>query len=301
MQPSYIDLYKKGLLQKRAKEAAILLENCTLCPGNCKAERLRLPFNPGACRTGKFAKIASFSPHFGEERPLVGKHGSGTIFFSSCNLMCCFCQNYDISHYCEGYEVSANQLASIMINLQKQGCHNINFVTPSHVVPQILNGLVKAVSQGLNIPLVYNSGGYDKPETLKLLDKVIDIYMPDFKFWNSNTSAEYTEVKDYSEIAQKAIKEMHNQVGDLIINSRGIAEKGLLVRHLVMPHNEAGTKGIMEFIAQEISADTFVNIMNQYYPCYRAKHFQKINTKITKKEFEDAYYYAKRAGIKNFL
>ncbi len=301
MQPSYIDLYKNGILQHRAGQAMGLLENCTLCPRNCIANRFVLPFKPGSCQTGRYAKIASFSPHFGEERPLVGKHGSGTIFFSACNLMCCFCQNYDISHYCEGYEVTPEQLASMMLNLQQQGCHNINFVTPSHVVPQILNALVIAVGRGLNIPLVYNSGGYDKPETLKLLAGIIDIYMPDFKFWDSKIAAVYTEVKNYSKVAQTAIKEMYNQVGDLVIDNREIAQKGLLVRHLVMPHEQAGTKEIMEFLAQEISTDTFVNIMNQYYPCFRANHFQEINTKVTRKEFEDAYYFAKQAGIKNFL
>jgi putative pyruvate formate lyase activating enzyme len=299
MHPLYIELYKNGELYNRALKAKELLELCTLCPRNCKALRLNNQY--GVCGTGRNIKIASYSPHFGEERPLSGIYGSGTIFISSCNLMCCFCQNYDISHYNEGYEVTGEQLSSMMLKLQNHGCHNINFVTPSHAVPQILEALIIATEKGLNIPLVYNSGGYDKPETLKLLEGIIDIYMPDFKFWDSKTAEKYTEVNNYSETARKALKEMYRQVGNLSINNRGIAVKGLLVRHLVMPHNIAGTEEIARFIAEEISEDTYVNIMNQYYPYYRAKKFQEINTRITKSEYSEAVNSARKAGIKNFL
>lgn len=299
MQLPYIELYNNGILKKRADKSKELLESCTLCPRNCKVNRLKN--KNGACCTGRNVKIASASPHFGEERPLVGKHGSGTIFFSSCNLMCCFCQNYEISHYNEGYEVTGEQLAAIMLSLKKEGCHNINFVTPGHAVPQILEALVIAVEKGFNIPLVYNSGGYDKKETLEFLENVIDIYMPDFKFWDSGIAEKYTEVKDYSEKAQTALIEMYRQAGDLNLDYSGIAVHGLLVRHLVMPNNLAGTEEIMNFIASKISKDTYVNIMSQYYPCYRAKQFQEINTRITKAEYENAKLAAKKAGIKNFL
>ncbi len=296
MKPSYIHLFEKGELEEKVKKAVGLLENCKICPRECGVNRIK--GEKGFCRTGRKAIVASYNPHFGEEAPLVGKNGSGTIFISSCNLLCSFCQNYEISHLMEGIEVESEQIAYMMLELQKMGCHNINFVTPTHVVPQILEALLVAVKQGLNIPLVYNSGGYDKKETIKLLEGIFDIYMPDFKFWDSKWSAKYMNAPDYRERAKEAIKEMHRQVGDLIVNEEGIAVKGLIIRHLVMPNGVAGTEHIMKFIAEEISKNTYVNIMDQYRPCGKSVEDPVINRMITIEEYREAIEFAKKAGLK---
>ncbi len=296
MRPSYVELYEKGELEKRVKKALKLLESCKICPRECGVNRLK--GEKGFCRTGRLAIVSSYNPHFGEEAPLVGKNGSGTIFISSCNLLCSFCQNYEISHLMEGTEVTADQLAYMMLELQRIGCHNINFVTPTHVVPQILEALLIAVKEGLSVPLVYNTGGYDKVETLRLLEGVFDIYMPDFKFWDSKWSKKYMNAPDYRERAIAAIKEMHRQVGDLLINEEGIAERGLIIRHLVMPNGIAGTEKIMEFIAKEISPNTYVNVMDQYRPCGRAPEDPVINRMITAYEYREAIEAAKKAGLK---
>jgi putative pyruvate formate lyase activating enzyme len=242
------------------------------------------------------AKVASYSPHFGEEPPLVGTHGSGTIFFTNCNLGCTFCQNWDISHEGYGVEISHAHLARIMINLQHLGCHNINFVTPTHVVPQILSALVIAVKSGLTIPLVYNSSGYDDPETIRLLDGIIDIYMPDFKFWDPEVARQSCNAPDYPAYARSSLKEMHRQVGDLVITN-GKAVKGLLVRHLVLPGNLAGSDEIMPFIAREVSPDTYVNIMDQYRPCGVAQDSENFDRSITQDEYRKALVDARKAGI----
>ncbi len=241
--------------------------------------------------------ISSYFPHFGEETPLVGRYGSGTIFISYCNLLCIYCQNYEISHLGEGREVSLEEFAQMMLSLQYVGCHNINIVTPTHVVPQILAALEIAIEGGLNIPLVYNTSGYEKVETLRLLDGIVDIYMPDFKYWDSQVAKKYSHAPDYPEVARKALKEMHRQVGNLKLNSNGIAEKGLLVRHLVLPHGLAGTKEIMEFIANEISPNTYVNIMPQYRPCGKAYQDSLINRPITMTEYREAIRIALKAGL----
>jgi putative pyruvate formate lyase activating enzyme len=292
---SYTILHEKGLLRERASDALKLLEGCKLCPRECGVNRTK--GKTGFCKTGRFAKVASFGPHFGEEAPLVGTHGSGTIFFSSCNLLCSFCQNFDISHGREGSEASPSVLASMMLDLAEKGCHNINFVTPTHVVPQILEALVLAAEGGLDLPLVYNSGGYDAVETIRLLDGVFDIYMPDFKFWEEEPSTTFCSAPDYREKACAAIREMHAQVGDLVVDEDGIAQRGLLVRHLVMPSGLAGTEHVMRFLAQDISKNTYVNIMDQYRPCYKANGDPRINRKITGSEYEDAIEAAKKAGI----
>ena len=232
-QPLYIHTYQNGLLREKIRKAEEILGACALCPRECRIDRLS--GETGICKTGKNAWISSFNAHFGEEEPLVGSHGSGTIFFTHCNLLCNFCQNYDISHEGYGREVTAEQLAAVMIQLQSQGCHNINFVTPSHAVPQILASVEIAIGRGLQIPLVYNSSGYDKVETLRLLEGVIDIYMPDFKFWDPEMARKYLKAQDYPQKAGDAIKEMHRQVGDLTFDDEGIAQKGILLRHLVMP------------------------------------------------------------------
>jgi putative pyruvate formate lyase activating enzyme len=272
-----------------------MTRDCSLCPRECHIDRLSREL--GFCRTGEKAKVASLHAHFGEESPLVGRGGSGTIFFMSCNLLCYFCQNYDISHDAGGGEVGPEELADMMLSLQKRGCHNINFVTPSHVVPQILQALFSAVERGLNVPLVYNTGGYDKVETLEILEDVFDIYMPDFKFWEARWSEKFCKAPDYRKIAAAAIKEMHRQVGDLAIDAAGIAEKGLLVRHLVMPNDVSNTKEVMTFLADKISEDTYVNVMDQYHPCGKATLDPAINRRLTRKEYVEAIRLTREAGL----
>jgi len=293
--PGYIRLYKTGQMSGRIKAALKLLQECRICPRRCKVNRLENKM--GMCRVGRLPKVSSYSPHFGEEAPLVGTHGSGTIFITSCNLGCVFCQNYDISHLGEGYEISVERFAQMMLELQKMGCHNINFVTPTHVVPQILEALPIAIEQGLAVPLVYNTGGYDSVETLRLLEGVFDIYMPDFKFFDNEVAFTLCKARDYPQVAMEAIKEMHRQAGDLVINDCGIAERGLIVRHLVMPDNLAGTRSVMRFLAKNISKDTYVNIMDQYHPCGIAYKYPAINRRISDKEFADALKCADEEGI----
>ena len=294
-EPAYIETFKKGLLKEKIKTTHEILNSCTLCPRKCKVDRLS--DQTGVCKTGEKACVSSFNAHFGEEDPLVGTNGSGTIFFTYCNLLCIFCQNYDISHLGHGEEISDEQLAGVMLYLQKAGCHNINFVTPSHVVPQILSALEIAVKNGLSVPLVYNTGGYDRVETLKLLEGVIDIYMPDFKFWNPEVAETMSNAEDYPEVARNALIEMHRQVGDLVIDESGIARRGLLVRHLVLPHGLAGTREIMRFIARKISLNTYVNVMPQYRPCGRAAEIKELSAHLSHNDYKMALQAAKEEGI----
>jgi putative pyruvate formate lyase activating enzyme len=269
--PAYVTAHLKGLLARAAETARKRLASCTLCPRQCRVNRLE--GETGVCRTGEKAMVSSCNAHFGEESPLVGTRGSGTIFFAHCNLLCVFCQNFDLSHGGQGIPTSARELADLMLSLQSAGCHNINFVTPSHVAPQILQALDLAVAGGLHIPLVYNSSGYDRVETLKLLEGIFDIYMPDFKFWNPETARRLCDAADYPEAARAAIREMHRQVGDLVVDDKGVAVRGLLIRHLVLPDGFADTRDVMRFIAREVSANSYVNIMSQYRPCGRASEF----------------------------
>jgi len=294
-EPAYKKAFKTGSLQEKITRANEILESCDLCPRRCGVDRLS--GETGICKTAKKAFISSYGPHFGEESPLVGSNGSGTIFFTHCNLLCLFCQNYDISHEGCGEEASDQQLASVMLALQNQGCHNINFVTPSHVVPQILSALKIAVKGGLNIPLVYNTGGYDRVETLKLLEGVFDIYMPDFKFWNPEIAESACDAKDYPEVARRALAEMHRQVGDLVIDAAGIARRGVLIRHLVLPQGIANTRDIMRFIATKISADSYVNIMSQYRPCGRAAEVKGLSEHLSQADYRQALEAAKQEGI----
>lgn len=297
-EPVYIKTYNSGLLKEKIARAYQALHNCTLCPRECGVDRTSS--KKGICRTGVKARVVTYLPHFGEEAPLRGTRGSGTIFFVYCNLLCIFCQNYHISHQTAGKEISDHELAAMMLELQKQGCHNINFVTPSHVVPQILSALEIAIEKGLKIPLVYNTSAYDGIEALKLLEGLVDIYIPDFKFWNPEIAQMTCNAKNYPEVARRAISEMHRQVGDLVINASGIAKRGLLIRHLVMPGGIANTSRIMQFIADEISPQTYVSIMPQYHPCGKASEFLEIPelaVPIRKKEFEIALQDAKDAGI----
>jgi putative pyruvate formate lyase activating enzyme len=295
MEPTYISLHKNGILAQRIEQALNGLQSCELCPRCCRVDRTA--GQTGVCKTGRNAIVASHAPHFGEEAPLVGRYGSGTIFFSNCNLNCVFCQNFDISHEGEGREVTASQLAGMMLELQEQRVHNINLVSPSHVVPQILEALPEAIEGGLNIPLVYNTGGYDSVETLKLLEGIVDIYMPDIKFFSDIPALFYCTAPDYPQIVRKALKEMHRQVGDLQLNNRGHAMRGLLVRHLVMPDGLAGTEQVMRFLAEELSSDTYVNIMDQYRPCGDVKNFKELQRSVTPEEFEEAISTARAAGL----
>ena len=279
-----------------------MLKDCSLCPRRCGVNRLAGEL--GACRSGSKAVVASFGPHFGEEPPLVGFGGSGTIFLSNCNLRCIFCQNCEISHGGEGIAVNPEQLAQMMLALQARGCHNVNFVTPTHFMPQILQALVIAVQQGLRIPIVWNCGGYESVEALKLLDGVVDIYMPDFKYSSAEVAARLSGTppegpSSYPAACMEAIKEMHRQVGDLVLDKRGIAVRGLLVRHLVLPNGLAGTEEVMRFLAK-LSKNTYVNIMDQYHPCYKAYTVPEINRRITFQEYEAAVEAARRAGLHRF-
>jgi putative pyruvate formate lyase activating enzyme len=294
-EPAYLRLHRAGEMRERVREAYRRLEECGLCPRQCRVNRRQGEM--GACRTGEQAIVASYNPHFGEESPLVGHHGSGTIFFSWCNLRCRFCQNYDISQFGSGEPVEPEDLAATMLHLQGLGCHNINLVSPSHVVPQILAGVYIAAETGLHIPLVYNSGGYDALDTLALLEGVVDIYMPDMKYADANIARRYSGILDYPLHNQAAVREMHRQVGDLVMDRDGIALRGLLVRHLVLPEGLAGTEDIMRFLAEEISTNTYLNIMDQYRPCHEAHELPPLNRRLTRTEYDAAVQAARTVGL----
>jgi putative pyruvate formate lyase activating enzyme len=294
-EPAYIQTHRAGLLQPKIAAASDIMLSCEICPHRCRVDRRHGEL--GLCRTGDKPVVASFGPHFGEEDPLVGQHGSGTIFFSYCNLFCSFCQNWEISHGGEGEEIEVEDLAAIMLRLQAQGCHNINFVTPSHQVPMILAALPLAIAGGLHLPLIYNTGGYDSLNTLRLLDGIMDIYMPDFKFWDEKVAAVLCNAPDYPEMARQAVKEMHRQVGDLALDEHGVALRGLLVRHLVLPDGLAGTKEIMHFLAQEISPRTYVNVMGQYRPCGQAQQLPALAKFLSGQEHREAQRLARDAGL----
>jgi len=275
MSGAYLALKESGELEHRARRAQHMLRRCVTCPRNCRPDRVAGEL--GSCGIGALAQVASYGPHFGEERPLVGRGGSGTIFFAGCNLKCVFCQNSDISQPAAEsaelrarWETSAEGIARMMLDLQGSGCENINLVSPSHVVPQILEAVTAAAAKGLRLPLVYNSGGYDAVHTLRLLDGVVDIYMPDMKYSDDKIAERLSGVGDYVVRSRAAVKEMHRQVGDLQIDQRGVATRGLLVRHLVLPDDMAGTQATARFLAEEISADTYINVMDQYRPAFRA-------------------------------
>lgn len=294
--PSYLKL-SVDELKARATAAFARMGNCDLCARLCCIDRLAGKM--GVCKTGLQARVSSYGPHMGEENPLRGWQGSGTIFFARCNLRCVFCQNYDISQTDAGLEVTPQELANIMLKLQARGCHNINLVSPSHVVPQILKALVLAVEGGLQIPLVYNTGGYDSLETLKVLDGIVDIYMPDMKFANCGYAKKYSRAQDYPSVNRAAVREMYRQVGDLHIDDHGIATRGLLVRHLVLPRNLAGTNQIVHFLADEISRGTYLNLMDQYHPAYNASSYPELNRYVTTSEYNAAVRMAEVAGLTN--
>ena len=292
---AYIELYHSGKLAERVEAAKALLQNCQVCPRHCDINRLA--GETGKCNTARLPAVSSYGPHFGEEAPLVGSNGSGTIFFANCNLKCLLCQNYSISQLSGGVEVSKEKLAKIMLSLQAKGCHNINLVSPTHVVPQILEALEIAIDLGLRLPLIYNSGGYDSIETLKILDGIVDIYMPDMKYSDEKVGEKLSNVKNYPLVNRAAVKEMYRQVGDLQTDEDGIATRGLLIRHLVLPHGLAGTKETMHFIAEEISKNSYINIMAQYHPCYKAFQLPQLARALSQQEFFEAVELAHAAGL----
>ncbi len=299
-QPIYLEKLHSGELEARLPEALKELQHCCACPWDCGVNRLK--DEKKVCRTGRYARVASYFPHFGEEDCLRGWRGSGTIFFAWCNLRCVFCQNFDISQTDAGREMPPEALADIMLYLQDQGCHNINFVTPEHVVPQIYEALVVAIKRGLRLPIVYNTSAFDSLSSLRLMDGLVDIYMPDFKYWDPARAKKYLKTDKYPEAARQAIKEMHRQVGDLVLDRHGLAVRGLLVRHLVMPGALEDTRQIMRFLAEEISPHTYINIMAQYHPAGKVgpQRYSEINRRITTEELRLAYQYAREAGLYRF-
>ena len=296
--PRYIGLYQSGRLKEIANLLEDKLSSCRLCPHKCGTNRHK--GEKGICRSGILPVVSSYGPHFGEEPPLVGFGGSGTIFFTNCNMACIFCQNYDISHLGYGKEVTFEELADMMIYLQRRGCHNINFVTPTHMIYPIIKSLEIAIPRGLNIPLVYNSGGYDSSETLRLLEGVFDIYMPDFKYADGDVAMRLSGVKNYPEVAKEAVSEMYAQVGDLFIDSRGIAKYGLMVRHLVLPENMAGSFEVVEFLSG-ISKNLYLNIMDQYRPVYEAYREPAIARRTRLEEVMEVVNHAKKLGMKRVI
>ena len=294
--PRYLNI-KEEELDKRIRKAYKLLSSCEVCPRKCGVNRLE--GEEGFCRSGEEVIVSSYNSHFGEEPPLVGNLGSGTIFFTNCNLKCVYCQNYPISQLGNGNKVSLSELAKIMLALQKRRCHNINLVTPNHFVPQILKSLKLAIKMGLHIPIVYNTSGYDSVNTLKLLDGVVDIYLPDARYADNEIARKYSAAPDYFEIMKNALKEMHRQVGDLMTDKIGIARSGLIIRHLVLPEGLSGTKKIMHFIAREISPYTYVSLMAQYFPAYQAGQFLPLSRRINREEYKEALQVFKKEGLEN--
>ena len=295
MHPTYLQLLESGELQEQARVAHQGLSHCQGCAWECGIDRLA--GQHGVCRTGRRVRVSNYGPHLGEEDPLRGWRGSGTIFFTSCNLRCQYCQNHEISQSEGGRPVEAEELAEIMLELQEMGCHNINLVSPSHVVAQILEAVLVAAQAGLRLPLVYNTGGYDSMSSLKLLEGVIDIYMPDMKYASERIARHYSKVPHYPQVNQAAVLEMHRQVGDLQIDQDGLARRGLLVRHLVLPNNLAGTEEIVRFLAEQVSPNTYLNLMDQYRPAFNARLFPKLKRRLKSEEYEAAVQMAHAAGL----
>lgn len=293
--PVYLTAYETGELDERIEQLTALLTQCTLCPRACRVNRTNGEL--GYCNAGYRLRVSGIHPHYGEENVLVGTYGSGTIFLTHCNLGCLYCQNYEISHLGIGQLITEQEFATSMLRLQELGCHNINFVSPTHYTPQILNALRIAIKQGLRIPLVYNCGGYESSRTIELLEGIVDIYMPDIKYSDPAVAKRYSNAPDYFEVAKAAVKEMHRQVGDLALDERGIAVRGLLIRHLVLPQGLAGSREVFKFIATELSTESYVNIMPQYRPIFRASEYRELNRGITRHEYQDAVTCAKQWGL----
>lgn len=297
MYPKYLKAYQDGILAKRADKIYQALSNCNICPRNCQVNRLDKGL--GLCKTGSKAKVYSYFCHYGEEPAISGEKGSGTIFFSNCNLRCVYCQNFEFSQVGRGREVEEGELASFMLELQKEGCHNINFVSPTHVIAQILKALILAVEGGLNIPLVYNTSGYDSLETLKLLDGIFDIYLPDARYADGEIALRYSQAGDYPAINQTALKEMHRQAGVAKLDENGIITSGLIIRHLVLPNKLSSTDKIMPFIADALSKDTYISLMSQYFPCHKAKDYPELARRLTPEEYREAVDTMHSCGLHN--
>ncbi len=292
---SYRALLRSGEIYDRLDQARLALRSCRVCPRHCAVDRIGGEL--GTCLVGSKALVASANPHFGEEFPIRGWFGSGTIFFAGCNLRCLYCQNFDISHQPNGQELEPEELAGLMLDLQEQGCHNINFVSPSHQVPQMLEGILVAAQRGLRLPIVYNTSSYDDVDMLTLLDGVVDIYMPDFKYADTVIGRRLSKIPDYPAMAQAALKEMHRQVGDLELDDEGLAVRGVLVRHLVLPGGLAGTAEVMRFVADEVSRETYVNIMDQYHPAAKAYRHSLLDRPVMTNEVEEAKDLARICGL----
>lgn len=292
--PSYVKLYEEGVLEDRLEAILTRAAPCMLCPRQCLADRAG--GDRGYCQAPYDLLLSSAAPHFGEESPLVGTHGSGTIFFTHCSLRCCFCQNYEISIRGEGISCSASALSDVMIDLQNKGCHNINFVTPTHYVHQIIKALPPAIEKGLRVPLVYNTSGYDSPDIIRLLEGIFDIYMPDIKFMDPRLASRYCHAENYPAVVTEVIHEMHRQVGDLTLDSNGIARKGLLIRHLQMPSAIDDSKAVLDLVAR-MSKNSYVNIMAQYHPCHEAHEFPEISRQITAHEHDEIIRHARSVNL----
>ncbi len=297
MIPSYLNLHRSGELARRLERARELQSPCRLCPRRCGA--LRAKGEKGFCESGTAAKVFRYGPHFGEEPPLTGSGGSGAIFFSGCTLRCIYCQNYRFSQKGEGSEVPSEELAQMFIRLQEQGCHNVNLVTPSHFLPQIITALSLAVKRGFNLPIVYNTSGYESLETLRILDGCVDIYLADMRYDSAEVAARYSGARDYPAINRAAIREMWNQVGALAINESGIAEKGLIIRHLVLPNGLGGTPRICRFIAEDVSPHAALSLMSQYTPCHRASGDDLLRRRVTEDEYSEAAHNLGMWGLEN--
>jgi len=297
--PAYIELLNNGELEKRVTLARHRLKSCKMCAKKCMADRtqpeksVKKPF----CRTWERAVVDSYGPHFGEERSITGRNGSGTIFFSWCNMKCVYCQNWSVSQLGEGVETTPEILAEVMLKLQAQGCHNINLVSPSHVIFPVISSIYIAAQRGLRLPIVYNSGGYDSPEGLALMDGIVDIYMPDMKYGDDTSGRKYSGVAHYPEVNMAAVKEMYRQVGNMKLNRSGVAIRGLLIRHLILPNGLAGSEKVLSFISGEISKDTHINLMDQYRPCFRADKYPELKRPISVKEFNNVMKIAERLGL----
>ncbi len=295
-EPSYVRLERSGELGRRARELREIYASCHLCPRSCGVNRLK--GEKGVCRSEARVKVYAHHPHFGEERPLVGRGGSGTIFFSHCNLLCEFCQNWQINHRGDGFHESEERIARRMLDLQRRGCHNINLVTPTHLAPGIVEAVRLAAGMGLTLPLVYNCGGYEPLEVIRLLDGIVDIYLPDFKYTDGKMAAKYSHgAADYPEVAAAAIGEMHRQVGELVTDERGVALRGLIIRHLVLPDNIAGTDRFVDWVAKKLTRGTYVNIMAQYRPEHHAHRYPELSRRITTEEYRQAILWARQAGL----
>ena len=297
MLPSFLAIYRNKELNKKVNQAIDLLNHCCLCPRKCGVDRIK--DKKGFCITGYQARVFSYTSHFGEEPPVSGCRGSGAIFFSGCNMACVYCQNYQFSQQGIGRELSCEQLAKIMLKLQDLGCHNINLVTPTHVMPQILKALLFAASLGLRIPIVYNTSGYELPEMIKLLEDIVDIFLVDMRYAEAEMSKRYSNASDYPEYNQAVVKQMHKQVGTAKINKQGLIEKGIIIRHLVLPGNISGTEKIMRFIAEQISPQTYVSLMSQYLPCYKANNYPELHRRISEEEYARAKNLMLKFGLSN--